>query len=127
MSGNRIIGKPILAVLCFDRVRVGNQQIWAPYPSWRHCPRPCIRCRCSHPNCARDQDRPPLPWHGCAVLSFLVETDGRGGSRGSQPQESAELRRELLPIARAYDVLAQRAEALGDQPSGADEVPTASC
>ena len=37
----------------------------------------------------------------------------------------AESRRELLQIARGYDVLAKRAEAFGDQPSGADEVPTA--
>jgi hypothetical protein len=37
----------------------------------------------------------------------------------------AESRRELLHIARGYDVLAKRAEAFGDQPSGADEVPTA--
>jgi hypothetical protein len=37
----------------------------------------------------------------------------------------AELRRELLQIAQGYDVLAKRAEALGDQPSGADEAPTA--
>ena len=37
----------------------------------------------------------------------------------------AESRRELLQIARSYDVLAKRAEAFGDQPSGAGEVPTA--
>ena len=43
----------------------------------------------------------------------------------TQNMRDAESRRELLQIARGYDVLAKRAEAFGDQPSGAGEVPTA--